>query len=47
MEPGGGGIGGKCPFSGMKVPYFHGIEVPLFQKCSEKRMYRVRFFGKF
>ncbi len=43
-EPGGGGIGAsappllylgkKCPFSGMKVPYFHRIEVPFLQNLS-------------
>ena len=44
-EPGGGGhwgqvplhflyLGKKCPFSGMKVPYFHGIEVPFLENVS-------------
>ncbi len=27
-------LGKKCPFSGMKVPYFHGIEVPFLQNLS-------------
>ena len=43
-EPGEGGIvppplhfftwGKSAPFSGMKVPYFHGIEVPFSQNLS-------------
>ena len=44
-EPGGGGALGasalhvlylrkKCPFSGMKVPCFHRIEVPFLQNLS-------------
>ena len=43
-EPGGGHwgqvplhflyLGKKCPFSGMKVPYFHRIEVPFLQNLS-------------
>ena len=27
-------LGKKCPFSGMKVPYFHGIEVLFLQNLS-------------
>ncbi len=27
-------LGKKCPFSGMKVPYFHRIEVPFLQNLS-------------
>ncbi len=27
-------LGKKCPFSGIKVPYFHGIEVPFLQNLS-------------
>ena len=27
-------LGKKCPFSGMKVPYFHEIEVPFLQNLS-------------
>ena len=45
VEPGGGGhwgqvpahflyLGKKCPFLGMKVPYFHGIEMPFLQNLS-------------